>query len=331
MIMTKHLILSLIFIFFVILVFSIFYKEFIKAVNLYDLPDNDRKIHANKTALIGGSFLMCVSFSFLIFHFLMKDKFSIVLDIYFFILLSVVFLVGFVNDKISISPYIRILLLSVVFYISVKLNPNLLIESLNFQSLGFTIYFHNYSFFFSILCFLLFINALNMFDGINLQCIGFSIFFLSVILLKNFDLFLIYILFGLFVLLIMNYKNITFLGDNGVYVLAFIISFYSIESYNLAFITPEEIFILMAIPGLDMFRLFIERIYKKKHPFFPDRRHLHHLLLNKFGYLKSIILLLSLNIIPYILYIISGSFLVICSIIILYLFIYFRLGKDYVF
>ena len=33
MIMTKHLILSLIFIFFVILVFSIFYKEFIKAVD----------------------------------------------------------------------------------------------------------------------------------------------------------------------------------------------------------------------------------------------------------------------------------------------------------
>ena len=41
----------------------------------------------------------------------------------------------------------------------------------------------------------------------------------------------------------------------------------------------DEIFMIMALPGLDMFRLFIIRIYNGKHPFSPDMRHVHHLFL----------------------------------------------------
>jgi hypothetical protein len=42
----------------------------------------------------------------------------------------------------------------------------------------------------------------------------------------------------------------------------------------------------MLVPGLDLFRLFFERIIKGKNPFFPDRNHIHHLLLKKMSYLK---------------------------------------------
>ena len=45
----------------------------------------------------------------------------------------------------------------------------------------------------------------------------------------------------------------------------------------------EEIFLLMLIPGIDMFRLFINRIIKGKNPFLSDNQHLHHLYLNKFS------------------------------------------------
>ena len=38
----------------------------------------------------------------------------------------------------------------------------------------------------------------------------------------------------------------------------------------------------MAVPGLDMLRLFLERILNKKNPFKPDSSHLHHLILYKF-------------------------------------------------
>ena len=36
-------------------------------------------------------------------------------------------------------------------------------------------------------------------------------------------------------------------------------------------ISPEEIFLIMSIPGLDMLRLFIYRIINKKNPFSADK------------------------------------------------------------
>ena len=37
------------------------------------------------------------------------------------------------------------------------------------------------------------------------------------------------------------------------------------------------------VPGIDMLRLFMTRIYNKKNPFKGDLNHLHHLLKNKFN------------------------------------------------
>ena len=45
----------------------------------------------------------------------------------------------------------------------------------------------------------------------------------------------------------------------------------------------------MIIPGIDMLRVAIIRILKKKHPFAPDRTHIHHLLLNKYNQKFSLI------------------------------------------
>ena len=41
------------------------------------------------------------------------------------------------------------------------------------------------------------------------------------------------------------------------------------------------------IPGLDMFRLFLERIFNKKNPFSPDNKHLHHYLIKNFDLKKT--------------------------------------------
>ena len=70
-----------------------------------------------------------------------------------------------------------------------------------------------------------------------------------------------------------------FLGDSGTYTLAFIISYIIIKSHNIEEIYPEEIFIILSLPGLDMLRLFILRIFKGKNPFHSDRNHIHHLIL----------------------------------------------------
>ena len=53
----------------------------------------------------------------------------------------------------------------------------------------------------------------------------------------------------------------------------------------------DTIFIIMMIPGIDMLRMFIIRVINKKNPFRPDKNHLHHLLLTKFKYFKTIIII----------------------------------------
>ena len=48
-------------------------------------------------------------------------------------------------------------------------------------------------------------------------------------------------------------------------------------------LTAEKIFLIFIVPGLDMFRVFIERFINNKHPFSPDTNHLHHLMCNVFN------------------------------------------------
>ena len=51
----------------------------------------------------------------------------------------------------------------------------------------------------------------------------------------------------------------------------------------------ENIFLWLFIPGVDMLRVFILRLCKKKNPFSPDRSHLHYILLDNIGYKKTIL------------------------------------------
>ena len=79
----------------------------------------------------------------------------------------------------------------------------------------------------------------------------------------------------------------------------FFITFYNIElDFNTNKISLEKIFILFMIPGLDMFRLFLERIFNKKNPFSPDNKHLHHYLIKNFDLKKTLLIYLLLIIIP---------------------------------
>ena len=58
-------------------------------------------------------------------------------------------------------------------------------------------------------------------------------------------------------------------------------------------------FIILMLPGIDMFRVFMQRALKNKNPFTPDRIHLHYLLLDKPLTLnKTLTVLLSLILIP---------------------------------
>jgi UDP-GlcNAc:undecaprenyl-phosphate GlcNAc-1-phosphate transferase len=319
------------------LLFLIFFDYFSNFFKLIDVPDNIRKIHKKPTPLIGGIILF-INIILLLFLSIFNDEvfhkffiFQTQKEGFLFIFCFVsIFLLGFFDDKFIINPYIKFFFFIIIISI-LLLDNNIKLDYIKLSFLNKIIYLKHFSFVFTILCFLLFINAFNFFDGINLQAGLYSLFLSTIIILINPHLFLFYfVIIFLIFFLYLNFNNKTFLGDNGSYLLSFIFGYYFIKLYKSKFILDaDEIFILMLVPGLDILRLFFTRTLNGKSPFFPDKNHIHHLLLKKISYLKVNLILLILIIIPYLLYKLSHlKFLIIISTIIIYFLILFSFKKK---
>jgi len=214
----------------------------------------------------------------------------------------------------------------------ILVDNNLNISTLKFTFLDHVIELKSFSIFFTLLCFLLFINALNMFDGINCQVGSYCIFIFSIIFYKNVlpELCLIMIISLLF-FLILNFRGKVFLGESGVLTLAFVISYILVKSSNIQnnVFSADEIFMIMALPGIDMLRLFLIRIYNGKHPFSSDTNHIHHLILKHYTNTKTFIIILSYILVTTILYFyIDFKLEYLIGYIILYFLIIFLLTKK---
>ena len=83
---------------------------------------------------------------------------------------------------------------------------------------------------------------------------------------------------------ILNFQNKVFLGDGGSYLISSIIGCTFIYQYKYFenFFYGDEVFIILLIPAIDMFRLFLVRSINGKNPFKGDLNHLHHILNNHF-------------------------------------------------
>jgi UDP-GlcNAc:undecaprenyl-phosphate GlcNAc-1-phosphate transferase len=311
----------------------IYFDKISKLVNLFDIPDGKRKIHKKKVALLGGSMFLLNVFFFIIYYFINKndfnlDYFSTDKEIIIFSIFSLFFFtLGFFDDKFDLSPNIKLILKFTLIFFLIYLEDQIVIKELYFSFLINKINIEYISYFFSAICFLLFINAFNMFDGINLQSTIYSFFLFLFFLIKG-----IFIEISLVLLIVLlffaylNYKNKCFMGDNGTMLISFILSYFFIKSskiYN--DFSADEIFLLMLVPGLDLIRLFVIRILNHKHPFKGDNNHIHHILLRVIGLYKSLLLLFLLILIPNILSIIYGGtlYLILVSILIYSLLIFF--------
>ena len=276
----------------------IFFKKIIKLIGVYDKVDNIRKFHKTDIALFGG-ILIFINLIFLII-------FDLVLDLNLFneststreyfsfcFGITLFFFLGFYDDKFNLSANKKLFLNFLIILFLILLDDTLVIRQLNFTFIENPVDLRNFSHLFTILCILLFINALNMFDGINLQAGTFSLIIFVIFLSKDIFILLNTILIiSLIVFLVFNFQNKMFLGDSGTHLLAFVISYMIIKSYNIKqSFSPEEIFVILSLPGLDMFRLFLHRIIKNKNPFKSDRNHIHHLILKKLSPINTFLLI----------------------------------------
>jgi UDP-GlcNAc:undecaprenyl-phosphate/decaprenyl-phosphate GlcNAc-1-phosphate transferase len=274
----------------IILIINFFFLKNFKKIKFFfiniDLPDHKRKIHKIPIALAGGTILM-INLSIITTYDLLVHENNQYIILYLTSLL--IFLLGFYDDKNNLSYKKKFFLLTIIFSFCYFLDENFQIRSLYIETLNINFIIERYSFLFTLLCFLLFSNALNMFDGINLQCIFFSLASFIYLNIVKYDFFILCIILTLFFLAYKNFKNLTFLGNSGSYLVSFLISYQIIFFYNQNIINNvEEIFILLMIPGVDMLRLFFFRIFNKKNPFKADKNHLHHILLTRYGYKVTI-------------------------------------------
>ena len=244
-----------------------------------------------KTPLIGGVILiinlllLIVLINFEYFKPILQNySFITFEDLKLYIIFAVpLFLIGLYDDKFDLNPNLKLFLLGIIIFLFLYFDNSSLIMDLNFSFFEKTIHTGKYSYLFTILCYLLFVNACNMFDGINLQLILFSLFIFIIFILKGFfSIFFILLSICLIFLGILNYRNKIFLGDGGSYLLSSIIGCTFIYQYKYFdnFFYGDEVFIILLIPSIDMLRLFIVRSINKKNPFKGDLNHFHHIVSN---------------------------------------------------
>jgi UDP-N-acetylmuramyl pentapeptide phosphotransferase/UDP-N-acetylglucosamine-1-phosphate transferase len=171
------------------------------------------------------------------------------------------------------------------------LDSSLVVSRISFSFSKDLFYLQPYEIFFTILCFLLFMNAFNMYDGINLQSGLYTIYIFIIFFIFTANYFFLIVLIPLVTFLYLNSKNKIFLGNSGSYLIGFLISYFIIKIFNnFNNITSDKIFLLMLMPGFDMLRLFVVRLLKKKNPFAPDNDHFHHLLSSNYNFIYAVII-----------------------------------------
>lgn len=293
--------------------------------NFYDYPNKERKFHEKKIPLTGG---LIIILNLLFFYFFLnKTNFNdspFINNYNFYIFLTtyiILYLFGVFDDKFNFSANKKFLLLIFILLPIIILDKSTQLNEIRLSFLGQEYDIGSFSIIWTLICFLLLLNAINMFDGINLQVGLYALFIFLFFILNDFNkVFFISLSIGIIFFLILNFKSESFLGDGGSYLLSFLIGYFFIKMYNFEYILfADQVALFMLLPGLDLMRLFITRIIKKRHPFSADRNHLHHLLLKKFSYYEVIIIIQSIIFIPIIINLIFGYTLIcLISVLIIY-------------
>ncbi len=276
---------------------------------LVEIPD-ERRSHTIPTPALGGiAIFLGIMFSIILWT--PFTDFGVLQ----YILCSfiIMFVVGVKDDIMPMSPYKKLVgelaaAAIVVFKSSVKLTSLYGIFGVQDIPEWFAIPL-------SIFTIIVIINAFNLIDGIN----GLSG---SIAVLFSVSLGLWFFFTGNTVLAILAAAtagatiaflkfNVTpakiFMGDTGALLLGLIASIFSIsfiEAHKTltnnpyAFKSAPAIMIsIMILPLFDTLRVFTVRILKGKSPFYPDRTHIHHMLIDAgFTHMKATGLLIVTNI-----------------------------------
>lgn len=280
-------------------------KYLAKWFGLYD-KKTSRKNHTSKATFLGG---VCLSVYLLVI--LKLHKYHPLIDnlIIFSILIS---LIGFIDDKVSLSPGLRLISISIViiYLATAGFEINYLGS---FFDISLTL--GKFSLLFTIGAVLATINSYNYSDGID--GLASSLFITSIIsiciILHLFKLeqiiFIHHILLFLVILLFFNFgivlKEKTFLGNSGSYLIGFLHSYILIFLHISKEVSPIILAWTLGFIFYEFVSTNIIRIKNKVSPLVAGKDHLHYILKDIFK--KNFIVLIIINSVN--LFLISFGFL----------------------
>ena len=200
-------------------------------------------------------------------------------------------LVGALDDRFHLTARLRLAVMGLMFMLFVSFNPAFGVAYLTSPALGISVSLGLLSVPFTAVCLLAFTNAVNMTDGRNGLTIGLSIIWcltFSFYVPADFSGMLYVGAVSLLVTGFYNLKGRLFLGDTGTYGLAALVGLTGLYAHGIGSgaggVSSTQLAAIFAIPGLDMFRLIVERASRGASPMAGDHDHLHHRLERYIGW-----------------------------------------------
>ena len=283
-----------------------------KLKNLYDVP-NGRTSHLETTPTLGG---VAIFAGFIISSLIFLDIQKLAYFQYSMASALIIFFLGLQDDISEISPRKKLIGEIIAAGIIIDLG-GVRISSLH-GFLGIYALPYAFSDFISLFVIVAVINAFNLIDGIDglssgvgiLASLAFGIWFYLTghIELAAMAAILMGALLAFFRFNFFSGSKKIFMGDIGSLLLGFILSIFAIKfneinaTMNIGSIyfiraAPSVSIGILIIPIFDTVRVMLVRMMKGVSPFKPDKRHLHHYLLEITGsHHKATLIMLGFNV-----------------------------------
>lgn len=263
-----------------------------KTINLLDTPDN-RKLHAIETPSMGGIAIFIGAFIAALFWMKLVE-----LTTYRYLIAAVflMFLLGVRDDVVMLRARHKLIAqiaISTVVIVFADIRFESLYGILGIYDIPFWI-----SYLITLFTLIVITNSYNLIDGIDGLAGSLAVFVLSFYsywfyIAGHTSLALLCCAFvgSIMSFLYFNWQpSRIFMGDTGSMLIGFFLAALTIHFINLNyFLEPSHSFKfpahiamavgLLIIPLFDTIRVFVIRISKKQSPMVPDRKHLHHLLI----------------------------------------------------
>ena len=314
-----------IFINFVIFKYFDILKKFIP---IYDIPNLSRKTHKLPVSVLGGTWIllnfliMMLYLSFFNDNLLIKSSFINLRDKFHLLIFLTIFLtIGLYDDANDIKYKQKSFIFFILSFCLFYTNEKLIIYTIQitFIDKQYIFFFGKYSLLFITFSFIFLLVSLNFLDGINLNLGLFYFINILYLFFLTKNIIFLYLLIPIIFILFLNYNSRIFLGDSGAYIISIILMFFFVNNHNQGLITFEKIFILLLYPTVDFIRVIAIRLFSVQNPAIGDRNHFHHILENKFGNLRAILIIGLKNLSL----IISSLFMPPLYIVALYILVYF--------